>query len=127
MISLAMSSDAYQAPDQHIEQFISSFAEHQPPFSSLGTPFLVDTEATNALVAIGTAAVPALTAALAANNPKIAMYAAYCLGHIGDTSVLPALRQIVDHYAAKEPKEEYDFAVISAANQAITQFVGLNP
>lgn len=101
-----------------IDQLIASFAEHQPSFSSLGTPFLVDTEATEKLVRMGDAAVPALEAALEHDNPKIVKYAAYCLGLIGIPSVLPALRRTRARYEASEPKRAEDYAVIGAVNQA---------
>jgi HEAT repeat protein len=104
-----------------IKRLIDSLAGQEPPFSSLGTPFLVDTEVTEALVRRGKAAVPALTEALEHGEAKTAMYAAYCLGQIGDPAALPALEATRDRYLAKEPKAEYDFGVVSAANRAIEQ------
>lgn len=108
-----------QTNHESIERLINSFADHEPPFFSLGTPFLVDTETTQALVRMGAAAIPALTRALKADNAKIAAYAAYCLGQMGDSSVLVALEQAREKYLTKEPKREYDYGVISAANRAI--------
>jgi HEAT repeat protein len=104
-----------------IKRLIAALADQEPPFSSLGTPFLVDTEVTDALVRRGKAAVPALTDALEHGEPKIAMYAAYCLGQIGDPATLPALAAARDKYLAREPKAEYDFGVVSAASRAIEQ------
>ena len=101
-----------------IEELIASFAEHEPPFSSLGMPFLVDTEATDALVRMGDAAVPSLEAALEDDDPKITMYSAYCLGLIGNPSVLPALGRTLARYEAREPKQSQDYAVIGAVNRA---------
>lgn len=106
------------------EELIASFAEHEPPFSSLGTPFLVDTEATDALVRKGAAAVPALEAALEDDDPKIVMYAAYCLGLIGDRPVLPALRRTRARYEARAPKQSEDYAVIGAVKRAEERLVG---
>jgi len=105
--------------DARIKRLIESLAQHQPPFSSLGTPFLADTAATEALVSMGSTAVPALLEALASDNPKPAMYAAYCLGLIGDRTALPALRRTDGYYMAKEPKEEYDYGAISAVRRAV--------
>lgn len=103
----------------YIDKLIASFIQHEPPFSSLGTPFLVDTETTEALVRFGRAAIPALEAALESGNPKIVMYAAYCLGQIGDQTVLPSLQSVEERYANKEPKEKYDYSVLSAVGRAI--------
>jgi HEAT repeat protein len=104
--------------DEAIRRLIGALAAQQPAFSSLGTPFLVDTETTSALVALGAAAVPALTTALGA-DATTAMYAAYCLGQIGDRSALPALTQMRDSYAAKDPKAGDDYGALSAARRAI--------
>lgn len=101
-----------------IDELIASFAWREPPFSSLGMPFLADTEATDAIVRMGEAAVPALEAALGDDDPKIAMYAAYCLGLIGNPSVLPALGRTRVRYEAREPKRSEDYAVIGAVSQA---------
>jgi HEAT repeat protein len=103
---------------EKIKKLISSFADHEPPFTSLGTPLLADTGATRGLVEMGQAAVPELIEGLSSDNPKIAMYAAYCLGQIGDQSALPALRRGKETYMAHEAKAQYDFGVISAMAQA---------
>ncbi len=107
-------------PDpETIKQLIDSFAEQEPPLWMQGTPLLADTEATESLVRMGRAAVPALVNALDAQNPKIVMYAAFCLGLIGDRSALPALERTKGKYVALEPKGEYSFGVISAVNRAL--------
>ncbi|HEX9990088.1 MAG TPA: hypothetical protein VGE45_16645 [Chloroflexia bacterium] len=102
-----------------IKRLIESLADQEPPFSSLGTPFLVDNEVTEVLVGMGQAAVPALVEALRGRQPKVAMYAAYCLGQMGDLSIVPALLATREKYLMKEPKEEYDFGVMSAVDRAI--------
>lgn len=112
---------SHEVNQERIKELISSFADHEPPFTSLGTPLLADTEATQTLVKMGQAAVPELIEGLRAENPKIAMYVAYCLGQIGDRSALPALQQTREGYLAKEPKGEYDFGVVSVINQAEEQ------
>jgi HEAT repeat protein len=101
-----------------MEELIASLAQIEPPFSSLGTPFFVDTEQTREIVHHGVAAVPALQAALGSADPTIVMYAAYCLGLIGERSALPSLLNTRTHYQTREPKQENDFAVISAVKQA---------
>ncbi|HSL00270.1 MAG TPA: HEAT repeat domain-containing protein [Rubrobacteraceae bacterium] len=115
------------AERRSIDQLIASFAEHEPPFSSLGTPFLVDTEETEALVRKGEAAVPALETALEDDDPSIVMYAAYCLGFIGDRSALPALRRTRARHEARAPMQAEDYAVISAISQAEERLYGTRP
>jgi len=107
-----------------IGRLIDSLADQEPLFFSLGTPIVTDNEVTDDLIAWGKAAIPALTAALEHGEPKIAMYAAYCLGQIGDSAALPALEATREKYLAKEPKAEYDFGVVSASNRAIEQLQG---
>jgi HEAT repeat protein len=102
-----------------LDALIASFARLEPPFSSLGTPFLVDTEATNAVVALGSAALPKLGEALAGKDANIAMYAAYCLGLIGDPAALPALLRARERYASHEPKQAGDYAVLSGIDRAV--------
>lgn len=111
-------SNSQHRREAEVKKLISSFAEHEPPLWNHGVPFLVDTLATQTLVQMGQEAVPGLIEGLDSENPKIAMYAAYCLGQIGDGSALPALRQARERYLAQEPKREYDFGVISAMDQA---------
>jgi HEAT repeat protein len=110
-----------------LDRLIASFASLEPPASSLGAPILADTKETNAVVAMGAAAVPALTTALAGDDPKVAMYAAYCLGQIADEAALPELRRTRARYAAHEPKGEHDFAVLAALNRAEQQLAEQEP
>jgi HEAT repeat protein len=102
-----------------IEELIRLLNDQEPPFSSLGTPFLVDNEVTGALVKIGARGVPTFIKALQNKQPKIIMYVAYCLGQIGDSSAVSALHKTRQKYLTKEPKEELDFGVVSACTQAI--------
>jgi hypothetical protein len=113
-----MSESSNGEAGRSTDELIASFAEHEPPVSSMGTPFLVDTEATEVLVRKGEAAVPALEAALEDDDPRIVMYAAYCLGLIGDRSVLPALGRTRARFETCDPKRSEDYAVIGAVNQA---------
>ncbi len=101
-----------------IAALIRSFSDHEPPFSSLGTAFFVDTETTRRLVEFGAKAVSQLIEGLNAPDPKVAIYCAYCLRQIGDRAALPALREARERYLAHEPKGEYDFSVISAIGQS---------
>ncbi|MCX7114206.1 MAG: hypothetical protein NTX45_29880 [Proteobacteria bacterium] len=78
----------------------------------------MDTETTDALIRMGAGVVPKLEAALVSDDPKIVMYVAYCLGLIGDDTALPTLQHTRAKYIDREPKQQYDFAVISAINKA---------
>jgi HEAT repeat protein len=110
---------ANETDQETIKRLIDSFAGQEPPLWMQGTPLLADTEATESLVRMGHTAVPALVNALDAQNPKIVMYAAFCLGLIGDRSALAALERTKGEYAAIEPKGQYGFGVISTVNRAL--------
>lgn len=114
-----MEGTPYLSDQETIKKLILSFADHEPVVGNLGTPFPVDSEATRALVQMGSDAVPELVKSLDSENPKIILYAAYCLGQTGDSSVLSALRQTMESYSSKEPKREFDFAIVSTASRAI--------
>lgn len=117
-----MEDDEQQRGDaRSLEELIAEFARHEPPMESLGTPFITDTDTTRAIVRRGSAAVPALKAALRDTNSRIVMYAAYCLGLIGDPTVQSALRETREGYQAREPKQGLDFAVISSTSQALAR------
>jgi hypothetical protein len=110
--------------DRPVTELISELAAIEPPFSSLGMPFLADTEVTRELVSRGADAVPALTAALASPEPRIVLYAAYCLGLIGDRSVLPILRRIRERHEQRRPKLDTDFSIVGAIIQAEERLAG---
>jgi hypothetical protein len=107
--------------DEDILRLVQSFALDEPPVISLGTPLVTDTERTSALVAKGSAAVPALVQGLASEDAKVVMYSAYCLGLIGDRKSIGRLNDIRSMYLAKEPKGPYDYGVVSAANAALAR------
>jgi HEAT repeat protein len=108
-------------PEPHREASLPSLigllAHIEPPFSSLGVAFLVDTDVTSELVRRGAEAGPALTAALSSPNTRTVAYAAYCLGQIGDPAALPPLRQ-ARRRLESAPPVEHDFTAISAVAQA---------
>lgn len=110
--------------DNHLRRLIGELASLEPAMYSLGTPLLTDTPTTDTLVACGARALLALEGALSAGEPRTAMYAAYCLGLIGDAAALPALRAALSRYATKLPKEAFDFGVVSAAQKAIERLGG---
>jgi HEAT repeat protein len=110
--------------ENKVQALISQLAQAEPAFHSLGTPVVADTDATRALVRIGRPAVPLLIAALDAPDAKMAMYAAYCLGQIQDSSAISALAGTKSRFEGKEPKGPYDFGVISAVNRALEQLAG---
>ncbi len=111
--------EAHHSHDEaSVKRLIDSF-ENAPLVGSLGTLSPIDIEATQSLVKMGKDAVPELAAALGADKPTIVIYAAYCLGQIGETSVLPRLKQVQDVYSAKEPKGAFDFSVANTARRAI--------
>ncbi|OYY68097.1 HEAT repeat domain-containing protein [Sphingomonas sp. 28-63-12] len=116
-----MSSGTDMPSAEDFERLIGALGAIDPPFSSLGTPFLVDTRETAALVQHGSLAVTALEAALSSANPTIAMYAAYCLGLIGDARAVPTLREALRRHRDNQPKTSSDFAIESAIAGALNR------
>lgn len=110
--------------DTELRQLIGALALIEPVIS-LGTPLLTDTPTTDALVACGARALPSLEAALAQGEARVAMYAAHCLGRIGDPAPLATLQATLQRYVGKLPKEAFDFGVIAAARQAVTRLGGV--
>ncbi len=94
---------------------------------SLGTPLLADTPTTDALVGCGSQALGILEVALSDGEPRVAMYAAYCLGRIGDPRAVATLSAVLTRYKQKVPRQPFDFGVISAATQAIQRLGGAMP
>lgn len=109
--------------EEERSRLIEALAEEEPAFFSLGTPVLADGDVTRALVADGQAAVPQLVRALEGDDSKIAMFAAYCLGQIGDRSAVPHLLSLRSRYTAKEPTSEFDLGAVSAATAALDRLV----
>jgi hypothetical protein len=101
-----------------IDRLINELGQAEPAFSSLGAPMLADTPVTERLVKVGPPAVPSLVAALD-REPKVAAYAAKCLGEIGDRSALPALQRTQARYSSKESKVPYDMAVVASTSLAV--------
>jgi HEAT repeat protein len=110
--------------EDDVQALISQLAQAEPPMQSLGTPLLADTETTRALVRIGQPAVAPLIAALDAADPKIATYAAYCLGLIGDRAAIAPLKRARARLETKQPKGPYDFGGLSAVDQALERLGG---
>ncbi|HEU0083723.1 MAG TPA: hypothetical protein VFQ87_12705 [Bradyrhizobium sp.] len=109
-----------------VKKLIESFAG-APLVSSLGTLTPIDTDAVQTLLKMGKEVAPSLVAALSADTPAIVIYAAYCLGQIGDTSVLPRLQEVQEAYLARNPKSEFDFSVANAVRRAIESLSDLSP
>ena len=102
-----------------IQALIQHLAKEEPVAMSLGTPFLADSETTDALVAIGSPAVPFLIEALKSDNGRIVMYAAYTLGLIGDSRAVPGLVRLRDIYLEEGTQHAESSGILSAANTAL--------
>jgi len=111
-------SDVNCSDPHSIRQLIESFRNLEPAFSSLGAPFLVDADETRAVIECGSRALEPLLDALASDHPKIVMYAAYCLGAIGNGDTLEPLDRLVLAQESKLEKGPYDQAALNAAAHA---------
>ena len=109
--------------DTTINALIKKLGDQEPGFYSLGTPFLTDTKITRKLVDMGKIALPHLINALGSENDKIVMYTIYCLGQIGDKSILPFLKETKKKYLTKKNRGEYYFGVLSVINKVESYFV----
>lgn len=115
---MTFSSGADCSDPRAIKRLIARFSDLEPAFSSLGAPFLVDADETRAVIACGAQALEPLLDALDSDDPKIVMYAAYCLGAIGGAETLEPLHRLVLAQESKVEKGPSDQAVLNAAAHA---------
>jgi hypothetical protein len=102
-----------------ISKIIADCESEEPPFSSLGTPYIGENSAALKIIAMGTSAAPGLCDLLPGSSPKAAACIAYCLGRIGDNATLIKLEDTLLIYENKNPKGPYDYAFIGNAKEAI--------
>lgn len=105
-----------------IDSILASLETVEPTWDSLGTPEPAETEDFVKLVAMGEDAVPHLIArASLRDSPRQMAYIAKALGRIGDPIAVTTLRELRQVFQAKEPKNEWDFAVIGQCNVALSR------
>jgi HEAT repeat protein len=102
-----------------IERLIESLEAQEPPDESLGTPELSETAAVRELVGLGPEAIPYLAERLQTEPAKVVAYLVLALGKLGDARVVESLSELRSTYQAREPKDEWDHAVIGQCNVAI--------
>jgi hypothetical protein len=92
----------------------------EPVSFNLGTPELAETDAVHQLVAMGAAIVPYLLESIQGDKPKRRVaYVVLALNRIGDIRAIAPLIDLRAYYQQREPKDEWDYAVIGQCNLAI--------
>jgi hypothetical protein len=104
-----------------IRALIANCENAEPPFSSLGTPFVGQEEATQEILELGATAVEPLLELLPTAGPHAAACIAFCLGQLGDRRAVRPLQQALSWYEAKTLKGSFDFAFIGNARAALAQ------
>jgi hypothetical protein len=102
-----------------IRTLLDALAAREPVAYDLGTPQLVEAAELDELVALGGEAVAVLMELAATLPARPAAYAVLALGRIGEQRTVPALRGLRAAYEGREPKDEWDFAVIGQATLAL--------
>lgn len=106
---------------QYVRELIGKLDALEPAAFELGTPVIVNTEETSAIISLGEKAVEPLIDALPSGSRKIIAYAAFCLGKIGDARALTPLEAIRRQYDQKMKKESDDYFVLGAVQSALDE------
>jgi len=114
---------------KNLDLLLGSLERTQPMFYSHGTPVLAENdEAVRQLVEMGAEIVPDLVRRIQGDIPKAtAAYAAMVLGRLGDVRAVGPLSNLRDRYQTREPKDEWDFAVIGQCNIALSRLEKESP
>ncbi|HBB35197.1 MAG TPA: hypothetical protein DDZ80_03950 [Cyanobacteria bacterium UBA8803] len=102
-----------------VRQLITQCEEAEPPFDSLGTPYVGISEETQNVIDMGSTAVPALCELLPTATAHAAACIAFCLGRLGDSRAIPVLEQMLARYENKKDKSPFDYAFIGNAREAL--------
>ncbi len=106
---------------ERIRSLVAACEKAQPPFSSLGTPYVGLDETSQEIIGLGTQAVDPLVHLLPHASPHAAACIAFCLGQIGDRRAIRPLEQALARCEARAEKDAYDFAFIGNARAALEQ------
>jgi hypothetical protein len=110
-------------PVEQVDSVLRELDLAEPVSFDLGTPELCVNEPVRQLVARGTPIVPYLLDYLRGDIPKKRVaYIVLALREIGDIRALTLLIDLRARYQKREPKDEWDYAVIGQCNLAIEQF-----
>lgn len=110
---------------EEVDRLLAEMEREEPVSDELGTPDLVETDASRRLVAMGSAAVPPLLEHLRRGiSARRAAYAVRALARIGDPRVLPELQALRARHQALDQPGEWDFAVIGQCTLAIRALGG---
>lgn len=104
-----------------VDRLLADAGRVDPVASDLGTPQPAESEAARRLIVRGPSVVPRLIEILRdeATPSRRLAYGAFVLGRIGDARAHPILRELRDRLRRREPKDEWDHAVIGQCTLAL--------
>lgn len=103
---------------EKIERLLKSLEEQDTEYS-LGTPELYETDIVRELAGLGGEVIPYLIELLKTRPAKVVAYIVLVLGKMGDARAVESLRELKATYEAREPKGEWEYAVIGQCNVAL--------
>jgi hypothetical protein len=104
---------------EKIRRLVAACEQEEPPFSSLGTPYVGLDQYTQEIINLGALAVMPLLDLLPSAFPHSAASIAFCLGQLGDQRAIPLLKETLNRYEKKQEKGPYDYAFIGNARAAL--------
>ena len=110
-----------------VDRLLNALENQEVPIYELGTPDLLETEDTNALINMGQKIVPYLVMRSEESPSKTTAYIVYILGRLGDRNVVPHLLKLRERFQKLDAKTEWDYAVIGQCNLAIERLNRINP
>ena len=105
-----------------ISELLDGLERSEPVSWSSGTPDLTESEPVERIVELGRDIVPFLIEELKRDAaPQRTAYVVLSLRSIGDARAVGAIADVAARYRAREPKNEWDHAVIGQAEIALEQ------
>ncbi len=109
---------------EKVRKLIAQCERVEPPFTSLGTPYVGLDKESQKVIDLGTDAVPYLCELIPSATPHAAAYIAFCLGQLGDSRAIPMLKETLDRFEKKKDKGPFDYAFIGNAREALQRIGG---
>ena len=106
----------------NVDRLLGELEKVEPPFETLGTPVLGETDAVKRLVLMGGKIVPnLLERTKETSSPKRLAYIALILGRIGDQRAVEPLRVLRARFQGQASKSMWDYAVIGQCDVALSK------
>jgi hypothetical protein len=113
---------------QRVDSLLAEAEKADPVSYNLGTPVLIQGDPVSRLVDLGAEIVPYLIDVSRGDaSSRRHAYVALVLGRIGEAAAIAPLRDLCARYQRREPKDEWDYAVIGQCNHAMSQLENSSP